>query len=275
MGNTLVRMENITKVFGSVAANKDINLTVNKGEIHSILGENGAGKSTLMNILSGVYSPDSGSIFIKDNKVSINSPKDAINLGIGMIYQHFKLVDILTAKENIIAGQKGKVFINSKKLSEEIKELSVKMGLEIDPDRKVYNMSVAEKQRLEILKVLYRGAEVLILDEPTAVLTPQETEKLFSIIKKMRDEGSAIIIITHKLNEVMEISDRVTVLRNGKVVGTVKKEETNERELANLMVGHAIDLSVKRLEMLSLKTFPRKNQKHCVLKIFVLLIKKI
>ncbi|HAZ37961.1 MAG TPA: ABC transporter ATP-binding protein [Clostridiaceae bacterium] len=258
MGNTLVRMENITKVFGSVAANKDINLTVNKGEIHSILGENGAGKSTLMNILSGVYSPDSGSIFIKDNKVSINSPKDAINLGIGMIYQHFKLVDILTAKENIIAGQKGKVFINSKKLSEEIKELSVKMGLEIDPDRKVYNMSVAEKQRLEILKVLYRGAEVLILDEPTAVLTPQETEKLFSIIKKMRDEGSAIIIITHKLNEVMEISDRVTVLRNGKVVGTVKKEETNERELANLMVGHAIDLSVKRLEM------EKKSKTLCV-----------
>lgn len=248
MGEALIRMENITKTFGSVIANKNVNLTVNKGEVHSILGENGAGKSTLMSILSGVYSPDSGSVFIKGNKVTIKSPKDSIGLGIGMIYQHFKLVDVLTAMENIIAGQKGGLFINRKKIREDIKHLSEKMGLEIDPDKKVYNMSVAEKQRLEILKVLYRGADILILDEPTAVLTPQETEKLFDVIRRMRDAGAAIIIITHKLNEVMEISDRITILRSGEVAKTVDKEGTNPKELAYLMVGKPIDLSVKRVE---------------------------
>ncbi len=245
---TLIDIQNITKTFGKVVANRDVSLKFNSGEIHSILGENGAGKSTLMNMLSGIYTPDSGSIFVKDKKVKFSLPKDAIEMGIGMIHQHFKLVEVLTAKENIIAGQKGKFFIKGKNLSKEVKEISEKYGLEISPDKKVYNMSVAEKQRLEILKVLYRGADILILDEPTAVLTPQETEGLFKIIRKMKESGCAVIIITHKLNEVMEISDCITVLRKGEVAGTVKKEDVSPKKLADMMVGRSIDLSIDRVE---------------------------
>ncbi len=244
----IIRMENIRKTFGTVIANNNVNFQVNRGEIHSILGENGAGKSTLMNILSGIYIPDSGSIYIKEKKVIFNSPKDSINIGIGMIHQHFKLVDILTAKENIIAGQKGKFFINKKKLSEEINSLSEQFGLEIHPDKKIYDMPVAEKQRIEILKVLYRGAKILILDEPTAVLTPQETKQLFDILRKMKEDGKAIIIITHKLGEVMEISDRITVLRKGEAVGTVEKNETTSKKLVDLMVGRPVDLSIERID---------------------------
>ena len=244
----VVDMQNISKAFGKVVANKEVNLKFYNGEIHSILGENGAGKSTLMNMLSGIYSPDSGSIFVKNEKVKFNLPKDSISKGISMIHQHFKLVDILTAKENIIAGQSGNFFINGKKLSKEIKEISDRYGIEISPDKKVYNMSVAEKQRLEILKVLYRGADILILDEPTAVLTPQETDRLFNIIRKMKDEGCSIIIITHKLNEVMEISDKITVLRKGEVIGTLLKEDTNPKELADMMVGRSVNLSIDRVE---------------------------
>ncbi len=246
--NPIIKMENISKSFGKVVANNNVNFEVSSGEIHSILGENGAGKSTLMNILSGIYSPDSGFIYIKGEKVTFKSPKDSINIGIGMIHQHFKLVDVLTAKENIIAGQKGKMFINKKKLAKEISKLSEGFGLEISPNKKIYNMSVAEKQRIEILKVLYRGAEILILDEPTAVLTPQETKKLFEILKKMKEAGRAIIIITHKLSEVMEISDRITVLRKGESVGTVEKTETTPNELIELMVGRPVNLSIERLE---------------------------
>lgn len=245
---TLVDIQNISKTFGKVIANKNISLKFYSGEIHSILGENGAGKSTLMNMLSGIYTPDSGSIFVKGKKVKFNLPKDSINMGIGMIHQHFKLVDILTAKENIIAGQDGKFFINGKKLSKEIKEISEKYGLEISPDKKVYNMSVAEKQRLEILKVLYRGADILILDEPTAVLTPQETERLFKIINRMKEAGCSVIIITHKLNEVMEISDKITVLRKGEFIRTVNKKDVSPKELADLMVGKSVDLSIERIE---------------------------
>lgn len=244
-----IKMENITKSFGTVMANKDINLTVHKGEIHALLGENGAGKSTLMNMLSGIYTPDSGSIYIHDEKVNFASPKDSIKMGIGMIHQHFKLVDVFTAKENIAAGQKGNFFLNQKKLSDQIRQISNRYNLDVDPDKKIYNMSVGEKQTVEILKVLYRGADILILDEPTAVLTPQETEKLFKIIRKMKDEGCAVIIITHKLNEVMEISDCITVLRNGMTVGTVNKEETNIKELTDLMVGHSVDLSIERVQI--------------------------
>lgn len=243
-----IKIENLTKTFGNVIANNNVSLEVQKGEIHALLGENGSGKSTLMNMLSGIYTPDSGTIFIKGNKVSFRTPKDSMAMGIGMIHQHFKLVDVFTAKENIVAGQKGKFFIGSQKLSEKIREISGKYGLAVDPDKKIYNMSVGEKQTVEILKVLYRGAEILILDEPTAVLTPQETESLFKILRKMKQSGCSIIIITHKLNEVMEISDKITVLRKGETVGTLNKEDTNATELTNLMVGHAVDLSINRVE---------------------------
>ncbi len=239
-----IQIKDITKIFGTVIANNNINLTVMKGEIHALLGENGSGKSTLMNVLSGVYTPDSGAIFIDGREVRLHSPKDSIKLGIGMIHQHFKLVEVLTAKENIIAGQRGNFFVGQKKLSRHIAELSEKFALDIDPDKKVYNMSVGEKQTVEILKVLYRGADILILDEPTAVLTPQETRKLFKILKKMKESGCAVILITHKLNEVMEVSDRITVLRKGESVGTVNTSETNIQELTEMMVGRAVDLSV-------------------------------
>jgi len=241
-----IKIENLTKTFGTVVANNNVCLEVQKGEIHALLGENGSGKSTLMNMLSGVYTPDSGSIYIKGQSVSFKTPKDSMALGIGMIHQHFKLVDVLTAKENIIAGQKGRFFLANKKMSQKIREISEKYGLMVDPDKKIYNMSVGEKQTVEIVKVIYRGAEILILDEPTAVLTPQETESLFNILRKMKQAGRSVIIITHKLNEVMEISDKITVLRKGETVGTVNKEDTNSTELTNLMVGHAVDLSINR-----------------------------
>lgn len=243
----LVSLENIKKSFGDVKASNDITLQFNSNEIHSLLGENGAGKSTLMNILSGLYSPDSGSIYIENQVVKLTSPKDAISKGIGMIHQHFKLVEVMSAKENIIAGQKNGFMINGKKLTEEIKKISTKYGLEIDPDKKVYNMSVAEKQRLEILKVLYRKARVLILDEPSAVLTPQETDKLFDILRKMKDDGCSIIIITHKLNEVMEISDKISVLRKGTLIETLDKEKTSPRALTDRMVGRAVNLAIEKV----------------------------
>jgi ABC-type uncharacterized transport system ATPase subunit len=243
-----ISMEGITKSFGNVKANEDINIKVEFGEIHALLGENGAGKSTLVNMLSGIYTPDSGSIFIRGKEVRITSPRRAQELGIGMIHQHFKLVDIMTAKENIILGQSKNIFMNEKDLSAKIRELSDRFQLGLDPDKKVYDMSVGEKQTLEILKVLYRGADILILDEPTAVLTPQETEKLFKIIAQMKKQGCAVIFITHKLNEVMAIAERITVLRKGTVVKTLDKKEANARELAELMVGHPVDLSIQRAE---------------------------
>ncbi|MDK2823809.1 MAG: ral nucleoside transport system ATP-binding protein [Clostridia bacterium] len=243
-----ISMVNITKTFGKVIANKNINLSVNKGEIHALLGENGAGKSTLMNMLSGIYIPDSGSIFIEGEEVKFSSPKDSIQAGIGMIHQHFKLVEVLTAQENIILGQKTGFFLNKKAIREKIEEVQRKFQLEVDLDKKVYEMSVGEKQNLEILKVLFRGAKILILDEPTAVLTPQETAKLFIIMRKMKEEGCAVIFISHKMNEVMEISDKITVLRKGETVKTVDKEKTNPQELTELMVGYPVDLSIKRLE---------------------------
>lgn len=241
-----IQLKNITKTFGSVVANNNICLEVKKGEILALLGENGSGKSTLMNVLSGIYTPDSGSILIGGKEVQFNSPGDSIRMGIGMIHQHFKLVDVLTSKENIIAGYKNGLFIKTRELSDKIRKISEKFELEVDPDKKVYNMSVSEKQSLEIIKVLYRGADILILDEPTAVLTPQETQKLFSIMRNMRKQGCAVIIITHKLNEVMEISDRVTVLRRGETIGTVETAKTNVKELTNMMVGRSVDLSIER-----------------------------
>lgn len=244
---TAVKCEGLTKVFGSVVANDNINLDVKYGEILALLGENGSGKTTLMNMLSGIYHPDKGNIYISGKPVSINSPADSIELGIGMIHQHFKLVEVFSAMDNIITGTKGKLKKKSA-LKKELLKISDEIGLKIDPEEKIYNMSVSEKQTVEIMKVLYKGAKILILDEPTAVLTPQETEKLFTILRKMRDNGSAIIIITHKLNEVMSISDRVTILRKGQSVATVNTSETNEKELTELMVGKSVELSIDRPE---------------------------
>ncbi len=241
-----VKMENICKTFGTVKANDHINFEVNKGEIHALLGENGAGKSTLMNMLSGIYKPDSGSIYIHNMPTKIGSPKESIEKGIGMIHQHYKLVEVQTAKENVIMGQKGSFFLHRKKLSKDLKEIIDQFGLTVNPDQKIYDMSIGEKQAVEILKVLYRGADILIMDEPTAVLTPQETRKLFAIMRNMAKEGCAIIIITHKLNEVMEISDKVTVLRKGTTVGTLITKETTPRALTDLMVGKSVNLSIER-----------------------------
>ena len=222
-----IELRNITKRFGSVVANNNVCLTVNRGEILSILGENGSGKTTLMNMISGIYFPDEGRIFIDGEEVMIRSPKDAFRYRIGMIHQHFKLVDVFTATENIVLGLKEKGRFNIKKAAERVREISEKYGFEMDPMKKIYEMSVSEKQTVEIIKVLYRGADILILDEPTAVLTPQETEKLFAVLRRMRDDGKAIIIITHKLHEVLSLSDRVSVLRKGEYIDTVKTSETN------------------------------------------------
>ncbi|WP_206458836.1 ABC transporter ATP-binding protein [Anaerovorax sp. IOR16] len=241
-----IQMRDISKTFGDVKANEDVNLTVYEGEVHALLGENGAGKSTLMNMLSGIYTPDSGSISIHGKQVHFTSPKDSIALGIGMIHQHFKLVEVLSAKENIILGEKGGFFTKGKELSKKIRQISDHYGLDIDPEKKVYEMSVGEKQTLEIIKVLYRGAKILIMDEPTAVLTPQEIKRLFQIIRNMRDKGCAVVIITHKLNEVMEISDRITVLRKGKSVETVETSKVEVPNLIEMMVGKKVSLSIEK-----------------------------
>ena len=243
--NAAIELKNISKSFGSIIANKDVCLTVNRGEILSILGENGSGKTTLMNMIAGIYYPDHGQIFIDGKEVVIRSPKDALDYKIGMVHQHFKLVDVFSATENIILGlDEGK--FNVKKSAERIKKISEQYGFDIDPNKKIYEMSVSEKQTVEIIKVLYRGADILILDEPTAVLTPQETLKLFDVLRRMRDDGKAIIIITHKLHEVLSLSDRVSVLRKGEYIGTVNTAETNESELTEMMVGKKISLNIDR-----------------------------
>ncbi|MGI6167733.1 MAG: ABC transporter ATP-binding protein [Eubacteriales bacterium] len=277
-----VELRNITKTFGGVVANKNVCLNVKHGEILALLGENGSGKTTLMNILSGIYKPDSGSILVDGNEVVINSPEDSKKLGIGMVYQHFKLVDVFSAADNIWMGKNKTGFNLKAKLKEkdkngrpknilkkaglvagaaawniseeflhrgrvdEIREIAKKFGFDIDPSKKIYNMSVSEKQTIEILKVLCYGAKTIILDEPTAVLTVQETKKLFDILRKLKEEGHSIIIITHKLNEVVEISDRVSVLRRGELIKTLDTKDTNEQELAELMVGRKVDLSIER-----------------------------
>ena len=244
--SVVVKLEKITKRFGPVTANENVDLLLNKGEIHALLGENGAGKSTLMNMLSGIYSPDSGSIFVHSEKVHFTSPKHAISYGIGMVHQHFKLVDSFTAKENIIAGSNKSFFTKGNKELDEIKALCKKYNLSLDLDKKVMDMSVSEKQMLEIIKVIYKGCDILILDEPTAVLTPQEVEVLFDIVRRMKEEGCAVIIITHKLHEVMALCDRVTVLRKGTTIATVEIKDTNPKHLTELMVGSETELSITR-----------------------------
>ena len=243
-----IELRGITKTFGSVVANKNVSLKVNRGEILSILGENGSGKTTLMNMISGIYFPDSGEILIDGKEVVIRSPKDAFSYKIGMIHQHFKLVDVFTAAENIVLGLKDEKGFAMKEYTKKIKQISELYGFDIDPDKKIYEMSVSEKQTVEIVKALFRGADILILDEPTAVLTPQETKKLFKVLRRMRDDGKAVIIITHKLHEVLSLSDKVAVLRKGEYIGTVNTAETNENQLTEMMVGKKISLNITRSE---------------------------
>ena len=241
-----VRMRNITKTFGPVVANDKVWLDIYRGEILALLGENGSGKTTLMNMLSGIYFPDEGQIFIDDKEVVIRSPKDAFDLGIGMIHQHFKLVDVLTAAENIVLGLKESGRLNMEAVAQRVRDICEKYGFDVDPNQKIYDMSVSQKQTVEIIKVLYRGADILILDEPTAVLTPQETDKLFAVLRNMRDAGKAIVIITHKMHEVEALSDRVAVLRHGQFVGDMLTKDTNAQEMTNMMVGHAVTLNIAR-----------------------------
>lgn len=249
----ILQLKNITKRFGSkVLANNNVSLDVYKGEILSILGENGCGKTTLMNMIAGIYYPDSGKILINGEEVIIRSPRDAFDHKIGMIHQHFKLIDIFTAAQNVALGIENEKY-NLKEVNNRIKKMAEKYGFNINLDKKIYEMSVSEKQTVEILKVLYRGADILILDEPTAVLTPQEIKSLFNVLRAMRSDGKSIIIITHKLNEVMEISDRVTVLRKGEHIATVNTSETSEKELTEMMVGEKIDLNINRTEPVNSK----------------------
>lgn len=241
-----IRLKNIRKTFGSVVANSNINLEVNKGEILSLLGENGSGKTTLMNMLSGIYYPDEGQIFIDGREVKIATPRDAFALGIGMVHQHFKLIDVLTAAENIVLGLSGKLDLKAAVL--QIREICDRYGFDIDPNEKIYNMSVSQKQTVEIVKVLFRGANILILDEPTAVLTPQETEHLFEVMRNMKADGKSIIIITHKMSEVLAISDRVAILRKGEFIASLKTSETGVQEMTDMMVGKSVKLDINREE---------------------------
>ena len=243
-----LELKNICKYFpGKVIANKNVNLTLYKGEILSLLGENGSGKTTLMNMISGIYYPDEGQIFINGEEAVIRSPKDAYRYKIGMIHQHFKLVDVFSAAENIVLGiSDGKYKL--KDVNVRVREIAERYGFDIDPKKRIHEMSVSEKQTVEIIKVLYRGADILILDEPTAVLTPQETEKLFAVLRKMREDGKSIIIITHKLNEVLAISDRVSILRKGEYIGTVNTAETGVKQLTEMMVGKKTDLKIERVK---------------------------
>ena len=243
--NCAIEMRGITKRFGQVVANDSINLKLFRGEILAILGENGSGKTTLMNMLSGIYQPDEGEIFKDGAPIYIHSPREAYDYGIGMIHQHYKLIEVFTAAQNIILGlNDGKMDIRA--AEKKVKEICDRYGFDIDPSKKVYDMSVSQKQTIEIVKMLYRGADILILDEPTAVLTPQETRKLFTVLKNMKNDGKAIVIITHKLHEVMEVSDKVAVLRKGQYIGTVNTSETDPQALTDMMVGHAVTLNIDR-----------------------------
>ncbi len=243
-----IELRHITKRFGTVVANDDISLTLYRGEILSLLGENGSGKTTLMNMISGIYYPDQGQILVDGREVAIRDPKDAFACGIGMIHQHFKLVDVFTAAENIVLGLPGGASLDRRAINERVQEISRRYGFSIDPNQKVYEMTVSQKQTVEIVKVLYRGAGILILDEPTAVLTPQETQRLFQVMRNMQQDGKAVVIITHKLHEVMEVSDRVAVLRRGKFIGDVPTERTNPQRLTEMMVGRSVTLNIDRPE---------------------------
>lgn len=248
--NTTVALElkNISKRFGDKYANKNVDLTLNKGEILAILGENGSGKTSMVNMIAGIYYPDEGEIFVDGEPALITSPKDAFKYKIGMIHQHFKLVDVFSASENIVLGIKENERFNLSEVDKKVDEITKKYGFQLNPTKKIHEMSVSEKQTVEIVKVLYRGADILILDEPTAVLTPQEIEKLFEILRRMRDDGKSIIIITHKMHEVLSISDRVAVMRKGEHITTVNTAETNEKELTEMMMGEKVELNIVRTQ---------------------------
>ncbi|MGI6332086.1 MAG: ABC transporter ATP-binding protein [Zhaonellaceae bacterium] len=266
---SVLKMKGIVKKFGAVTANDGVDFEVRQGEIHTLLGENGAGKTTLMNILYGLYTPDQGKIIVKGKEVQITTPKDALNLGIGMVHQHFMLVPPFTVAENVAIGLEGQnlLKIDLPSIEKKIKDLSGKYGLQVDPQAKVAQLSVGLQQRVEIIKVLYRGADILILDEPTAVLTPQEVNELFTVLRSITSKGGTVIFISHKLHEIMQISNRVTVLRNGKKVATVETKDTDERELARMMVGRDVILKyskaplVKKGPILTLKDINCKNDK--------------
>ncbi len=245
----ILELRGITKRFPGVLANDHIDLTLNKGEIHALLGENGAGKTTLMNILYGLYAQDEGEIIVRGNVINVESPKDAIESGIGMVHQHFMLVPVFTVTENVILGDESMqfgAFLDRKTAAAKIKEISQKYHLEVDPNAYVRDLPVGVQQRVEIIKLLYREADILILDEPTAVLTPQEVDELFTIMRSLVDQGKSIIFITHKLREVLEFADRITVIRGGKVVGSTIPQEADKNKLAAMMVGRAIDLKVEK-----------------------------
>ena len=276
-----LEVKNITKKFGEVTAINNISLTLEKGEILSLLGENGSGKTSLMNVIAGIYFPDNGEIFVNGEKAKINSPKEAYHYKIGMIHQHYKLIDVFSAAENVVLGLSKKEYrkllnnpkakFNIKEAEKRMNEISTSFEFNIDPHKKVYNMAISEKQTLEILKVLFRGVDILILDEPTAVLTPQETKHLFKVLKNMKDAGKSIIIITHKLNEVMEISDKVAVLRKGELIGTVETSSTTENQLTEMMVGKKIDLNIERSKVknpeikLLIKDLTVRNEERTIL----------
>jgi ABC-type uncharacterized transport system ATPase subunit len=241
-----IELKNITKRFSKVVANHNVSLAINQGEILALLGENGSGKTTLMNMLSGLYYPDEGTILVEGKEVKITSPKKAFDFGIGMVHQHFKLIDTFTAGENIILGLDGGYWLKMKDVNAKIAALCARYSFQIDLNKKVYDMSVSEKQKVEIVKLLYRGTKTLILDEPTAVLTPQETDNFFNVLRLMKKDNKAIIIITHKLNEVLSLSDRVAILRNGELVKTVLTKDTNEGDLTDAMVGEHVKLDIER-----------------------------
>jgi general nucleoside transport system ATP-binding protein len=246
----MIELKNITKTFGTVVANNDVSIKVEPGTIHAIVGENGAGKSTVMRIAYGFYTADSGEIFVDGKHANINSPHDAIALGIGMVHQHFMLVDTMTVAENIILGAEtgGAANLDLEKANKDIQTLSNELRLGVNPQALIEDLSVGAQQRVELLKALYRNAKLLILDEPTAVLTPQEVEEFFGILRRMRDQGKTVVIITHKLEEVLAISDNVTVMRDGKVVGNVKTSETNSKDLARMIVGRDVLLRVEKTD---------------------------
>ncbi|MBP5198230.1 MAG: ABC transporter ATP-binding protein [Lachnospiraceae bacterium] len=260
MNDIAISLKGVTKVFGETVANRDVTMDVKRGEILALLGENGSGKTTLMNMLSGIYYPDAGTISVDGNPVDIRSPKDAYELGIGMVHQHFKLVDVFTAAENMILGVETKERFDRKKVYADMNEICEKYGFDINPEQKVYDMSVSQKQTLEIVKVLYRGANILILDEPTAVLTPQETEKLFNVIRNMKENGKSVIIITHKLHEVLAISDRVAILRKGEYIDAIETKNATEAVLTEMMVGKKVELNIERPEVK--EKFKRLEIKH-------------
>lgn len=245
--DVLIDMRHITKRFPGVVANDQVTFKVQAGEVHALLGENGAGKSTLMSILSGLYRPDEGEIVIRGKRVTLKSPRSAIDHGIGMIHQHFKLITPFTVAENIALGSLDQSFkLDMKKIEQKVAEFSQKFGLHVDPQAKIWQLSIGEQQRVEIIKVLYQGADILILDEPTAVLTPQEVEELFVTVRKMAKEGKAVVIITHKLHEVMNISDRITILRKGKTIRTVAKGEVDTQELTQMMLNREVKTEIHR-----------------------------